>query len=171
MQDGHGGVTMGSECSGGINNVYAENCTMSSANLDIAFRIKTNSLRGGIIENLFFRNCTVTQVANDILDVDMYYQEGDAGSFTPIVRNIEMNNITGNSSSKALGFNCYQRSPVTDIKLIDCNFNNAAASNTLNKVCRLQVYNSFINGTVPLIPANAAGFTEAETYTDKLSWE
>src|SRR5213594_542198 len=33
MKDGHGGVVMGSECSGGIRNVFIENCHMDSPNL------------------------------------------------------------------------------------------------------------------------------------------
>jgi polygalacturonase len=65
MQNGHGGVTLGSECSGGINNVYAQYCNMSSPNLSSILRFKTNSVRGGIIENIFMRDCTIGQVAGD----------------------------------------------------------------------------------------------------------
>ena len=77
MQNGHGAVTMGSECSGGISNVYTQNCSMSSVNLSSILRFKTNSVRGGIIQNIFMRDCTIGKIAGDILDVDMYYQEGD----------------------------------------------------------------------------------------------
>src|ERR1017187_6047891 len=38
MKDGHGGVTMGSECSGNIRNVFAQDCQMDSPNLDRVFR-------------------------------------------------------------------------------------------------------------------------------------
>ncbi|MEO8367994.1 MAG: glycoside hydrolase family 28 protein [Candidatus Solibacter sp.] len=38
MKDGHGGVTMGSECSGDIRNVFAQDCTMDSPNLDRVLR-------------------------------------------------------------------------------------------------------------------------------------
>ena len=47
MIDGHGGVVMGSEISAGVRDVFVENCTMSSPNLDRVIRIKTNSKRGG----------------------------------------------------------------------------------------------------------------------------
>ena len=40
MRDGHGGVTIGSEISGGVRNVFAENCRMDSPQLD-------HGLRGG----------------------------------------------------------------------------------------------------------------------------
>ena len=56
MKDGHGGVTLGSEMSGGIRNVFVEDCVMGSPNLDRAIRLKSNSTRGGYLENLFVRN-------------------------------------------------------------------------------------------------------------------
>ena len=49
MRDGHGGVTIGSEISGGVRNVFAESCTMDSPNLDRALRFKNNAARGGVI--------------------------------------------------------------------------------------------------------------------------
>ena len=54
---GHGGVSAGSETAGGIANVFAENCTFDSTNLDAALRFKTNPARGGYITNVFIRNC------------------------------------------------------------------------------------------------------------------
>lgn len=169
MQDGHGGVTMGSECSGNIRNVFAEDCNMSSPNLDVALRIKTNSVRGGIIENIFMRNCTIGQVSSEVIQVQMNYQEGDVGAFTPVVRNISINNVTCNSSLRVFRMECYQRSPVTDIRMADCTFNNAATG-ILTNVCRLAIYNSFINGNIPLIPAAIPGYTEAELYNNKFAW-
>jgi len=170
MQNGHGAVTMGSECSGGISNVYTQNCSMSSPNLSSILRFKTNSVRGGIIQNIFMRNCTIGNIAGDILDVDMYYQEGDIGTFTPIIRDIEMDSLTSSGCPNVWSVDAYQRSPLTDIKIIGCNFNNAATTGTLTNVSRLQVYNSFINNNIPLIPAPFSGFTEAESYSNKSSW-
>ena len=47
MKDGHGGVVVGSEISGGYNNLFVENCKMDSPNLERVIRIKTNNCRGG----------------------------------------------------------------------------------------------------------------------------
>jgi polygalacturonase len=49
MKDGHGGVTIGSEMSGGVRNVFVESCDMDSPELERALRLKTNALRGGFI--------------------------------------------------------------------------------------------------------------------------
>lgn len=53
MKNGHGGVVIGSEISGGCRNVFAENNLMDSPNLDRVIRIKTNTCRGGVIENIY----------------------------------------------------------------------------------------------------------------------
>ncbi|HMP07390.1 MAG TPA: glycoside hydrolase family 28 protein, partial [Lacipirellulaceae bacterium] len=62
MRDGHGGVVLGSEMSGGIRNVFVENCYISSPELDRAIRLKSNSRRGGYLENLFVRDIEVGEV-------------------------------------------------------------------------------------------------------------
>src|SRR5579862_9430652 len=54
MKDGHGGVSLGSECSGGIRNVFVDHCKMDSPNLQRAMRIKSNTYRGGVMENVYF---------------------------------------------------------------------------------------------------------------------
>ena len=74
MKDGHGGVVIGSEISGGCRNVYVENCTMDSPNLERALRIKTNSLRGGLIENIYMRNCEVEEVKQAVFLVNFFYE-------------------------------------------------------------------------------------------------
>src|SRR5579884_3626094 len=43
MKDGHGGVSIGSEVSGGISDVLVENCRMDSPHLERALRLKSNS--------------------------------------------------------------------------------------------------------------------------------
>ena len=60
-------MVIGSEISGGCQNVFAENCEMDSPSLDRVLRIKTNSCRGGIIENINMRNITVGQCGEAVL--------------------------------------------------------------------------------------------------------
>ena len=49
MKDGHGGITVGSEISGGVRNLFAEICRLDSQNLDHALRVKNNAMRGGLL--------------------------------------------------------------------------------------------------------------------------
>ena len=169
MKDGHGGVTLGSEISGSVRNVFAENCIMNSVNLDRMLRIKTNSVRGGTIENIYLRNIQVDNVASEYIQVDMYYEEGDVGTFTPVVQNICMENITGNSTTRVFNANCYLRSPVTNVLLKNSNFAGTTIG-ILTNVRKLQVDNSFLNGTVPLLPATTSSYTHAERYSGKNNW-
>ena len=79
MKDGHGGITVGSEISGGVRNLFAENCRLDSENLDHALRVKNNAMRGGLLENFYFRNIEVGQVAHAAITIDFNYEEGAKG--------------------------------------------------------------------------------------------
>ena len=140
MKDGHGGVTIGSEASGGVRNVYAENCHMDSPNLDRALRLKTNSVRGGFIENIFMRNVTVGQVSDAVLRINLFYEEGDAGAFPPIIRNIEMKNVTSKKSKYALYIKGYEHTPIRDIRIINCVFENASLPDVIENVEGLKIH-------------------------------
>ena len=89
MKDGHGGVVLGSEMSGGIRNVFVEDCVMDSPNLDRAIRLKSNSSRGGYLENLFVRNVRVGQVKEAVVRINLQYDK-DRGEHYPRVRNIHL---------------------------------------------------------------------------------
>jgi polygalacturonase len=141
MKNGHGGVSLGSECSGGIQNVYAENDTMDSPNLDRMLRIKTNSVRGGVVENIYFRNIKVGQVADAVMQIDFYYEEGDKGLFTPLVRNVELKNIESNRSQYGLWINAYDRAPATNVSIENCSFHNVRKPSVLENVKNLTMIN------------------------------
>ncbi len=107
MRDGHGGLTVGSEISGGARNIFALNCRMDSPKLDRAFRFKNNSVRGGVIEHVYVRDVTIGQVSGAILDADYFYDEGDAGSHLPVLRDVEIRNVTSRKSQSVLRLRGY----------------------------------------------------------------
>lgn len=146
MKDGHGGVVIGSEISGSCRNVFAENCTMSSPHLERALRIKTNSLRGGIVENIHMRNVTVGELRDAVFRVYFHYMEGDVGKHTPIVRNVYMSNVTSQKSKYGLLLDGYERSPIQNIYLDNCKFNGVAQGNIIKNVTNLNMDNVYING-------------------------
>lgn len=146
MKDGHGGVVIGSELSGGVRNVFAEDCTMDSPNLDRALRIKTNSVRGGVVENIYMRNVEVGQVADAIFRVNFFYEEGDAGDFAPVVRNVEMRDVTCLESRYGLYLRGYDYAPIQDVRLIDCRFERVEEGNVIEHVEDLSFDSVYING-------------------------
>ena len=146
MKDGHGGVVIGSEISGSCRNVFAENCTMDSPNLERALRIKTNSSRGGIVENIYMRNITVGEVSDAAVRVYFHYEKGDVGQHTPVVRNIYVSNVTSQKSKYALMLDGYERSPISNVNIEQCQFDGVEKGNILNHVSNLKMKNVYING-------------------------
>ena len=122
MKDGHGGVVMGSEISGGVRNVFIENCKMDSPNLDRALRFKSNAKRGGVIENIFMRNVEIGRVAEAILTIDFLYETGPNGPHKPVVRNVQIENVTSASSPRVMWIAGFPGAVADDIRFIDCTF-------------------------------------------------
>jgi len=146
MKDGHGGVTLGSECSGGIRNVYAQDCRMDSPSLDRVLRIKTNAIRGGAIEHVYLRNVEAGQVAGAAIDIDFYYEEGEKGAFPPVVRDIEVVNLTCRKSKSALSLRGFKSAPIRNVRLRNCKFEQVAAPNVVENVEGLTMDAVTING-------------------------
>jgi len=146
MKDGHGGVTIGSEISGGVRNVFAENCRMDSPHLDSALRIKNNAMRGGLLENIYVRNIEVGQVASAGLTVDFFYEEGPFGKFTPVVRNVDIRNLATHKAQYALYLRGFRNAPIEGIRLTDCDFEGVARPNLVENVTHLALRNVRING-------------------------
>ncbi len=145
MKDGHGGVVIGSEISGGCRNVFVENCTMDSPNLERALRLKTNSFRGGLIENIYMRDVRIGQVKQAVVLCDYFYEEGDGGGHDPVVRNIVIERVTAGKSRHPLFLRGYARSPITNIVLRDCRFEGIAQPSVISHVRGLVFENVFQN--------------------------
>ncbi|HEX7139106.1 MAG TPA: glycoside hydrolase family 28 protein [Vicinamibacterales bacterium] len=152
MRDGHGGVVIGSEISGGARNIFAERCRMNSPRLDRVLRFKTNSVRGGIIERVGMRQITVGQVAEAIVAADFYYEEGDAGAFTPVLRDVEIRNVSSRRSKHAFLLRGYARSPITNIRARDCVFDGVESPDVLEAVRDLVLTNVHVNGELRRSP-------------------
>jgi polygalacturonase len=141
MKDGHGGVTIGSEMSGSVRNVYVENCHLNSPNLNQALRFKTNALRGGTIENIFIRNIDVGEVSDSVVQVDFYYDTGDKGPERPVVRNIEIENLTAKKAKYALFMKGFPNDHIKDIRLKNCTIAGVAQENVVENVDGLVMTN------------------------------
>ncbi|OLT41135.1 glycoside hydrolase [Saccharomonospora sp. CUA-673] len=146
MADGHGGVVIGSEMSGDVYNVFAEDNVMDSPDLDRALRVKTNSVRGGTVEQVYFRNNSIPQVGGEVIRVNFQYEEGDAGEHTPTVRDIHIENVHSTGGDFGLYLRGYERSPVSDITIRDSTFSDVGTPMELEHVRNLNLDNVEING-------------------------
>jgi polygalacturonase len=146
MKDGHGGVTIGSEVSGGARNIFVERCRMDSPRLDRALRFKTNSVRGGVIERVAMRNVTIGEVSEAVVAADFFYEEGDTGAFTPVLRDIDVRAVTSRKSRYAFLMRGYERSPIAGLRVSDCTFDGVAESDVMEHVRDVTFSNVRVNG-------------------------
>ena len=133
MKDGHGGVVVGSEISGGYRNLYVEDCEMDSPNLDRVVRIKTNACRGGVIENLFVRNVRVNECNEAVMRINLLYEPNEDcnAAFPPVVRNVYLSNVTSQKSKYGIIIDGFEdKANVYNIHVTDCEFNNVSKGNT-----------------------------------------
>jgi polygalacturonase len=149
MKDGHGGVVIGSEVSGGARNIYAEDCTMDSPNLDRAIRVKTNKIRGGTIENLFFRNISVGEVKEAVVRINMRYAIfSDASQdYIPVINNIHVENVNSKKSKYGILIEGYSdEHPVRGLYLKNCHFEGVEQGNKIEFATDLHVEDYYLNG-------------------------
>ncbi|MCA9235772.1 MAG: glycoside hydrolase family 28 protein [Planctomycetales bacterium] len=138
MKDGHGGVVLGSEMSGGIRNVYVEDCEMDSPDLERAIRLKSNSRRGGYLENLFVRNVKVGEVSDAVIRINLEYW-GETGDFPPRVRNVFIENVTSQKSNMPLYLVGLPERKIENVQLLNCEFKNAKKPSVLEHVEQLEL--------------------------------
>lgn len=170
MKNGHGGVVIGSEISGGCRNVYAENNVMDSPELERVVRIKTNTCRGGVIENINARNIKVGVCKESVLKINLDYEPKEicCRGFVPTVRNVNIENITCEKSKYgvqiiALDSVCN----VYDINVKDCHFNGVKDGNYSKGQTRdVHFDNLFINGSLVLQQMPYQHYSEWLTYSE-----
>ena len=145
MANGHGGVVIGSEVSGGVRHVFARDCKMSSPELERAIRIKTNTARGGIIENIYVKDIEVGQVKEQTIIATMIYE--DTGDYMPIIRNIEVRNMTVKQGGKTgILLEGYKESPIRNIRFVNVKIDSAKVPFKLVNATGLVTNGLTING-------------------------
>lgn len=149
MADGHGGVVIGSEISGGFSNLFVEDCEMDSPKLLRAIRIKTSDCRGGIIENVNVRNVKIGKVSEAVLKINLMYEPNEPckRGFPPVVRNVTLENVTSQESQYGIYIIGLDNSVnVFDITLSNCSFNGVQQGTSITGAERVNLKKVFING-------------------------
>jgi polygalacturonase len=121
---GHGGIGIGSETSGGIQNVFGENCRMDSPDLEMAIRLKTNPARGGYIQNVYVRNCTV-KLAQTGISLTLRYSSSGAmdGEAVPVIRDVDIRDVKFMKLTQPIFIQGWSPSnPISDITIANCDF-------------------------------------------------
>ena len=133
VENGHGGIVIGSETAAGIFDVVAENCLFRGT--DRGIRIKTRRGRGGRIENLEFTNLTMEDNLCP-LAINMFYRCGadSADNFfvqealpvnaaTPSIKNVIVSDIRAAGCRASAGLIAgLPESPVENLVIQRCVF-------------------------------------------------
>ena len=170
MKNGHGGVVVGSEISGGCQNVFAHDCVMDSPELERVLRIKTNSCRGGIIENINMRDIKVGVCKEAVLKINLDYEPKEVccrGNY-PTVRNIYMENVTSEQSQYGVQIIGLEEDTfVYDVTVRNCHFNGVKDGNFCSgKTRNITFDNLFINGSLSLLEPPYKHYSEWLTYSE-----
>jgi polygalacturonase len=115
----HGGVTIGSEMSGGVKNVVVTNCVFKDT--DNGIRLKSERGRGGVVEGLIVSNIVMQDVPNPF-HMTMFYTRGSDVSRsapiddgTPTFRNMLFCNILARGAKSAGTIVGLPEMPIEDI--------------------------------------------------------
>lgn len=135
---GHGGFVVGSEMSGGVENISVTNCSFLGT--DVGLRFKSCRDRGGVVRNIHIKDIVMTDIPTEPLLFDLHYggksaleaaEDGQSSEFdidfvpadetTPEFREIYISNITCNGAGRAMYFNGIPEKNITDIHVENCN--------------------------------------------------
>ncbi|UIJ61706.1 glycoside hydrolase family 28 protein [Amycolatopsis acidiphila] len=144
--NGHGGVTIGSEMTGGVRNVYARDLTMNSPNLQSGHRIKTNSVRGGFVENVHLGRIAAGTIGGPMLLIDYSYGEGDTGKYPPTVTDINLADWTVQACEQGWQMAGYQENPIGSVTLTDVAIASMSGTNVAQYIADLQLNGVTIGG-------------------------
>lgn len=141
----YGAITIGSEMTGGARNIYVRDCTIGSPGLYFGLYIKTNSHRGGFAENVYLKDLEISNLTKEVISCNFYRGEGDTGPLTPRVRNVELRNIQVRHARNVASMKGYPRSPIEDVRLVNCTFDSIDAPSTIQDV-EMSFHNVRVNG-------------------------
>jgi len=112
-----GVVSIGSEMSGDVRNVFIHDCTFDGTVRGI--RIKSKRGRGGIVENIWLKNITMGDVGSDALLLNMFYGSGvaSASKKAPVFRNIYVENLSCKNTRAAIVIRGLPEKPIEDVTL------------------------------------------------------
>jgi hypothetical protein len=85
-------------------------------------------------------------VATAAIEVDFAYEEGAQGPFTPVVRDVEVLNLEVGKCANAWLIRGYKNAPISNIRLKNCTFENAAKPAVTENVQGLTLENVTVNG-------------------------
>jgi DNA sulfur modification protein DndE len=120
----HGGFVIGSNTDGGMNNIFVTDCNFIGT--DIGIRVKSNAGRGGLVHNIYVKDIYMSNIVDDAISFDTYYEDVPAGrersevgttlrDKTPIFKDFYISNIYCRGANTAISITGLPEMPVQKI--------------------------------------------------------
>lgn len=139
------GLCIGSEMSGGVENVYMENIRIGTVKNAIYF--KSNPDRGGYIRNIFVNNIDVERAKGAILRFETNYFGYRGGTSTSLYENFRIRNVqAGFADNYAVFIDGYEGMPIKDIDIEHFHVKQALHPYYLKCIDNVLLKNTFVNG-------------------------
>ena len=150
IKNGRGGLTIGSEMSGGANNIFMRDCQINSKKLNRAFRIKGSEVRGGYVRNIFVKDVQIDTVGGGpVLNIDLHYKvrdaERDGNLYLPRVENVFIENVTCNYAKQPLFLDGYNESKIRNVRLKNIDIRNVEIPSHIKHVSNLNLEEFYVH--------------------------
>jgi len=130
-------VSCGSESSGGVNNIYIEDVTAGT--VFRLFRIKTNTQRGGVNENIHLRRVRVGEALENLVEIQADFSEplkdgpgvGSLEKHIPVIRDISITELECGPVDRAFNLPGTPDTPIRNLALRHVRIGPAARENVL----------------------------------------
>ena len=114
---GHGGMVIGSLTSGGVRSILVHDCTYDGTQRGI--RLKSNKSRGGVVENLWYRDITMRGIKDEAIVIETDYKAalpaGADQADYPTFRNITIENVTCHGAPVAASLIGTDEAPIENL--------------------------------------------------------
>ncbi|MFI6318021.1 glycosyl hydrolase family 28 protein [Nonomuraea sp. NPDC050556] len=163
-----GAITVGSEMSGGVRNVFAENNQIfpgSSYKSFYALYLKTNNRRGGVVDGVHVRNLTGGPCDRGGFYVDMNYSltgPGNGPIVNPVIQNITVQGLNIADSPFAIKLSGSSASHIKNVTISNSTFTSIdTPAPQISNADNVTLANVRINGVLYGTPPTATRY-EAE---------
>ena len=167
---GHGGFVVGSEMSGGVENIKVSNCRFLGT--DVGLRFKSCRGRGGVVKNIYIEDIVMMNIPTEPLLFDLHYggksaveaaADGaspfdvafvEADETTPQFRDIYIKNIVCSGAARAMYFNGIPEKNIENIHVENCEI-------VSDKGADLRYSNGVVLRDVTIVQSGGEGFSVA----------
>lgn len=131
---GHGGFVIGSEMSGGVENIWVSGCRFLGT--DVGLRFKSARGRGGLVKNIWCDHIFMKDIVAEAVTFNLYYagvastERADAkeeervpvDETTPEFRDFHFSDIVCSGAKQAIFINGLPERPLSGVSFTDCIF-------------------------------------------------